>query len=198
MVAVVVGRHQRRYFLDELAGTRVQIAEHGLEPGHGERGTEFGPYGFPTVAGQVYQVLEQLVVHERFAVVDHPVVERPELRGQHRVHQFGFADHQHGMPQLVDAEIPGVAEVPVQRVDGRGERHAAQRGPGEMAQQRRGFRVRHAQFFPVSVMSREVSVRQPRDDRDDRGRPRNHVAQKRWPATQVHAVASRFRARYER
>lgn len=183
-MAVIVRGQQRRYFLDELAGARVQVAEHGPEPGHGERGTEFGPDGFPTVAGQVDQVLEQLVVHERFAV-DHSVVERPELRGQYRVHQFRFADHQHGVPQLVHAEVPAVAEVPVQRVDGRGGRPVAQRGPGEMAQQRHGFRVRHAQPFPVSVMARAVFVRQPRDDRDDRDGARHEFRQKRSPTAHI-------------
>jgi len=73
------------------------------------------------------------------------------------------------VPQLVHAEVPVTVETPVKAVDRRGTRLAAQRGPGEMAEQRRRFGVRHAQRFPVPVMVRAVLVRQRyRDDGQDR------------------------------
>lgn len=154
------GRGQLRELIDELASAHVQIGEHGLQLGHGERRAEFGPNGFPSVARYVHQAFEQPVVFERLAV-RYPIVERPELRGQNRVHQRRVAQHQHGLPELVYAEISVSVETPVQRVHGHGGGFAAEHGPGKVSQeQRRRCGVRNAQDRPEFVVVRAVRVRQ--------------------------------------
>jgi len=150
---------QSQQFVGEVAGAHVQTGKHGFELGHGERGAQLGPDGFPLVAPQVHQAVEQHVVFER-RPAHQPVVERPELRGQDRVHQDRVAHHQHGVSELVQPEVPVAGEPSVERVHGDGARLAAHRGPGEVAQQRHRFGVRHAQRRPVSVVARTVHVRQ--------------------------------------